>query len=513
MPKITLNSPEKIKKIYFVGIKGVGMTSLAIIAKEAGFSVCGSDIEEEFLTDEILNKNGISVDSGFESEKLRFFLGSDSSNTALVITTAAHGGLSNPQCSFAKKLGVQVLTHGQAVGYFMEGLLFKRSFEGVSILGCHGKTTVTAMCATAFERAGLDPSYAVGTSELFPLGNPGHLGKGVQFIAEADEFISDIEVDRTVKFLFQYPRFAIINNIDFDHPDVYKDLDDVYNVFLKFAKENVVENGTLIINGDDEKTLELKREVEALRKDLKIITYGELSSNIVRLKNLKENAWGSEFEVFTQGASLGAVTLNVPGFHNAKNSLAVVALLHALGQNPEKISRVLSVFTGSKRRQEKIGETKNGALIIDDYAHHPDEIIKTIRAVKSAYPDKKIISIFQPHTVGRTIALKDAFADSLKDSFKVLFLPVFSSKREGNVDYSRVYSQIESELLKKGTNAVFFEDHRTASESEFSPYFLKKYRSFVVKYVVSEFDSDQYVIVTLGAGDVYKIAYDLADRY
>lgn len=506
MPKCIIEDTS-IKKVYFVGVKGVGMTSLAIIAKEAGFMVAGSDIEEEFLTDEILQKNNIPFASRFSEEALREFTG-NSPKEVLVVTTAAHDGLDNRQCILAKKMGIQVVTHGQAVGLFMEGKLFKRKFQGISVLGCHGKTTVTAMVATALSGAGLDPSYAVGTSELFPLGNPGHLGKGEYFIAEADEFISDMNHDRTVKFLYQYPKIAIINNIDFDHPDVYAHLEDVYQVFLKFAKENVLENGMLVINGDDSETRRLKDEVSKIRKDLKIITFGESSNCDVRLSNFKERGWGSEFDLEMYQKNMGPQKISVPGLHNAKNMLGVIALLSVVKEGIEWGS-IISKFHGSKRRQEKIGETGNGALIVDDYAHHPDEIKKTIDAIRNAYPEKKVIAIFQPHTVGRTKSLVNEFANAFSYSNYALFLPVFSSKREGDINYLQIYFQIEAQMRENGTNVTFFKDERDASESGFSPYFLKKYRSNVVKYVLDKFDSPEFAILTLGAGDVYKIAYDL----
>lgn len=510
MPKCVLESSE-VQKIYFVGIKGVGMTALALIAKEAGMIVSGADVSEEFLTDEILSKNNIVIDSGFDPSFLDSFIKDAAPSKVLVITTAAHDGLDNALCRHAKSLGIQVITHGQAVGLFMEGSIFKRSFCGVSVLGCHGKTTVTAMCATALTKAGMDPSYAVGTSELFPLGNPGHLGEGEHFIAEADEFISDIKHDRTVKFLYQYPQIAIINNIDFDHPDVYKDLEEVYQVFLQFVSQNIQENGTLIINGDDKNCVRLKEELESIRKDLQIITFGESPSVMVRSQELQENGWGSEFEIFTDGENMGKQRVNVPGLHNAKNSLVVAALLW-VAKKTDNLQSAISAYTGSKRRQEKIGETKNGAIVIDDYAHHPEEIKKTISAVGSAYKDRKIVAIFQPHTVGRTASLVNEFSASFADAEEIVFLPIFSSKREGSLDYSQIYSEIEEEMKKNSLSVAFLKDERTSLEMEDSPYSLKKYRSIVVKYILEKFDSSHYVILTLGAGDVYKIAYDLIEK-
>lgn len=495
--------------IYFVGIKGVGMTGLAIIAKEAGFNVGGSDEKEEFLTDVILEKNGIAVDIGFETSHLDSFFKNKKIEDTLVVTTAAHNGLLNPQCVFAKEKGIKVLTHGQAVGYFMKGTPFERNFEGVSILGCHGKTTISGMVATALSEAKLDPSYTVGTSELFPLGNPGKLGNGKYFVAEADEFISDVKEDRTVKFLYQYPNYAIINNIDFDHPDVYESILDVEKTFLKFCLDNIEENGTLIVNGDDREVLSIKNSVLSMRKDVKIITYGENEDNNIIISNFKEEGWGSEFDVTYQGTSLGKFNLSVPGYHNVKNSLSVIALMHDLGIDKEIIKKALSAFKGTKRRQEILGKTSNGALVIDDYAHHPDEIEKTISAIKNAYPEKKIACFFQPHTLSRTISLQNEFTGCFTQADYVVFLPIFTSKREGEVSYDQLYSSIKKSIQEKDVSIEFLPDERSREQLSCSPYFFPKNRQSVIKYVDSHFNSKEWVIAMLGAGDIYRIAYDI----
>lgn len=504
---------DKIKRIYFVGIKGVGMTPLAVIAKEAGFAVGGSDVGEEFLTDEILKKNNITFDIGFDQPRIAEFIGALGDET-LVITTAANSGLQNPQCKYALELGLPVITHGQAVGLFMKGEILYRKFEGVSILGCHGKTTVSAMAATLFSKSGLDPSYAVGTSELFPLGNPGHLGDGKYFIAEADEFVSDMELDRTVKFLYQFPKYAIINNIDFDHPDVYKNLEEVKQTFLKFCIKNIKERGVLVANGDDLnlKSIIHNSKFKILRLDVKVITYGAGEENDFRIVNFKEKGWGSEFEVFAKGESMGTFNLYVPGFYNAKNVLSVISLLSHLGVKTSVIQKAVGQFKGTKRRQEIIGKTKEGAVIIDDYAHHPDEIEKTLTAVKKAYPEKHIVCLFQPHTLSRTIALQDEFIKVFSKADDVLFLPIFTSKREGEVTYESLYTKIKQEMEKQGQKVMFFESRRAREELEYSPYFFHKHRVPVVEYIASRFGSERHVIVALGAGDLYKIAYDLIGR-
>ncbi|MFI5265317.1 MAG: UDP-N-acetylmuramate--L-alanine ligase [Candidatus Levyibacteriota bacterium] len=511
MGEITLKNANLVRKIYFVGIKGVGMASLAEIAVDAGFIVAGSDVAEEFITDKVLEAKKIKVDTGFHVSDLEKFIGGKINET-LVVTTAAHNGLSNPQCQFALDKGINVLTHGQAVGYFMTGELFKKTFTGVSVLGCHGKTTVSAMFATALSKVGLNPSYSVGTSEIFPLGPAGHLGAGEYFVAEADEFISDVQKDRTVKFLYQYPRYAIINNIDFDHPDVYKNLDEVKKTFEKFCLENIKDNGVLFANGDDKNLSLLIDNVLLSRKDIKIITYGENEANDYQIKSFNEIGWGSEFEVFCKGKNLGGFELSVPGYHNAKNMLAAIGFLNELGIPFEQIKKAVAAFRGTKRRQEKLGSTKNGAIVIDDYAHHPDEIDKTLGAVKNAFPEKKILCLFQPHTLSRTVAFKNEFALAFSKADQVLFLPIFTSKREGETNYDQIYGSIKKAMQENGVNVSFLTDERNDAELDTPPYFLPKNRLNVLEYIQKNFDSKRWAIVCLGAGDLYRIGLDMVSK-
>lgn len=508
MKQVQVLDSNNIKKIYFVGIKGVGMVGLALIARQAGFEVAGSDVSEEFLTDKVLAEAKIRVDLGFDTSHIEEFIKS-AEGKVLVITTAAHNGLLNPQCEYARAQNIPILTHGQAVGYFMQGDLFSRVFKGISILGCHGKTTISAMVSAALTKAELDPTYTVGTSEIFPGMLAGHYGLGEYFAAEADEFISDIALDKTVKFLYQHPKYAILNNIDFDHPDVYRNLEDVIEVFKKFSLENVLQNGVIFANGDDVNLQHILESVKKDRTDVSVVTYGENQKNTFSIQNFRENGLGSAFDVYLKGEFFENIQLSVPGFYNAKNSLAVVALLYEIGVSKDSIKASIAYFKGTKRRQEEIGNTSKGLLVIDDYAHHPDEIDKTLTAIKKAFPHKKLIAMFQPHTISRTESLKKEFAQAFSSSDTVIFLPIFTSKREGEMDYSHIYSEIQKAMQESGLEVVFMPDSRQKEDQEYSPYFLSSNRAPVVKYIEDHFNSEDFVLVTLGAGDIYKIAYDL----
>src|SRR5476651_368276 len=187
----------KKKSIHFVGIKGVGMTPLALVAKEAGFVVSGSDVGEEFITDEILRESEIIPLIGFSSEHI--------ASPDLVITTGAHGGYDNVEVQTAKEKPIPVITAGEAVGQFMAGEVLGRTFKGISVAGTHGKTTTTAMIATIMKETGFDPSFIIGTGNVGSLGTPGHFGKGKYFVAEADEYATEPKYNKTAKFLWQHP--------------------------------------------------------------------------------------------------------------------------------------------------------------------------------------------------------------------------------------------------------------------------------------------------------------------
>lgn len=479
-----------MKKVYFIGIKGVGMASLAIIAKQAGIDVGGSDVKEEFITDSVLKKENIIPFVGFSPDNFDSFIEKIPPEKSLVITTSAHGGLAGIEALHASRRGYQVVTHGNAVGLFMRGKILNRNdLEGVSIAGSHGKTTITAMIATSLVKAGLDPSYTAGTSEIFPIGPAGHYGKGKYFIAEADEYVSDINNDRIPKILYQYPKYAVINNIDFDHPDYYKNITEVQDAFIKFTL-NIDHNGVLVINGDDDR---LKSLTKKSGSECHIITFGSNPINDYYITRFVQEDLKSYFSVESKNIYIGEFSLMVPGFHNAKNSLAVIALLMELGIPLSRIQSVLPLFKGTKRRMEFIGKNRYGSLVFDDYAHHPQEIKTTLSAVKSLYPRKKIICIFQPHTFSRTRVLFNDFLTSFQDADNVLLLPVFASARESkkeSLEFEQLFDQIQSL-------------HRNII-------FLKR-KEDVIEYVNNNYMDKNYVILTIGAGDVYKLGKELTN--
>lgn len=464
----------RLKKIHFVGIKGVGQTALAIVAKEAGVKVSGSDTEEEFITSECLRKAGIEPFVGFKQEHI--------SNQDLVITTGAHGGFDNVEVKEAKNKGIKVITKGEAVGVFMEGKIFGKSYKGVSVAGSHGKTTVTAMIATILKEAGHDPSYVIGTGEITSLGNPGHFGKGNYFIAEADEYATEPKYDETPQFLWQHPKIALFTNIELDHPDIYRNVEAVRQAFLKFANQ-LSNEATLVACYDSPQVRELLKDYQG-----KALTYGFSPAADFSLERVSVSGTQTFFWAKSRGTSLGEFAVEVPGEHNALNALGASIVALEAGLSLETIKKALSRFSGTKRRFEYKGQLPSGALIYDDYAHHPTEIRSTLKAFSQSYPKHKIICVFQPHTYSRTKELLEQFSSSFSHADTVILTDIFPSARE--IPDKSISSKILAENVANFNRNVLF---------------LPKL-SDVVEYIDKNSFGKDTIILTMGAGDVYKIS-------
>lgn len=468
-----------IQKIHFVGVKGVGMAPLAIIAKEAGLEVTGSDVEEIFITDEGLNKAGVKILSGFDETRV---LGVD-----LVITTSAHGGNENPEVKYALSNSIPVLTQGEALGKFASGEILGKKYEQIAIAGSHGKTTTTAMIATLLSQNKLNPTFVIGTGEIPSLGSAGRFGKGKYFVAEADEYFADPVNNRVPKFLFFSPKIAVVTNVDFDHPDIYNSIDDVVAAFVEFSKK-INNDGTLIACGDGDINRKFLSKVECRK-----VTFGLSPQNDYVLTHVESSPERTFFKVERGGIALGEFSLKVFGEHNALNAVAVVATGFELGLTQEQIKTGLSAFLGTKRRSEYIGELKSGASIYDDYAHHPAEIRETLKAFRKAFPKKRIICIFQPHMYSRTLKLFKEFASAFSDADLVLIPEIFPSFRE------KPDSNFSSKLLAE-------EVKKSSKEALYFPNFTD-----VVKYLASQKIDKNTLVITMGAGDVYKVGQVLIE--
>ena len=432
------------------------MTPLAIIAKEAGIIVSGSDIVDEFITDTALKKEGIVPLIGFAEDNVK--------DVDLVITTGAHGGFNNIEAQEAIRKKIKVITQGEAVGVFMKGDIFNRIFTGISVTGTHGKTTTSAMIATLLKVNNFDPSYLIGTADALSLGAPGHYGKGKYFVAEADEYMTEPNFDKTIKHLWQHPKIAVITNIEFDHPDAYKSLDDTREQFLKFANQ-LPKNGVLITCGDDPQVRKLLQEFKGRR-----ITYGIKKDNDFVVSEVLED-----------------IKLSVFGDHNLLNATATYIVGLEVGLTKGQIKKGLVQFKGSKRRSEFVGTLSSGAKLYDDYAHHPTEIRKTLRAFREKFPDAKIVCIFQPHTYSRTKSLFEQFSKSFEDTDTVILTNIYASLRE-KPDKSISMQELADKVGKK---ALFLADLRD-----------------MISYINNHQKKD-VIFITMGAGDIYKISGQL----
>jgi UDP-N-acetylmuramate--alanine ligase len=466
---------KAIKKIHFVGIKGVGVAPLAIIAKEAGFEVTGCDIDEQFITDEPLNNAGITPMIGFVDKHI-------DKDCDLVIITGAHGGFRNVEVLRARELNIPVWTQGQAVGEFMTGQIFNRTFEGVSVAGSHGKTTTTAMIATILKENKMDPSFLIGTGNIVSLQSCGHFGKGSSFIVEADEYATEPILDRTPKFLWQKPKIGVITNIEFDHPDLYTSMASLRKAFLDFSN-NIQRNGVLIVCKDDPETALMIKDYNKST----VVTYGFSKSADYYIDKISLEPEKVFFWVNTKDTNLGEFSLSVTGSHNAINALAAIIVCLELGLSIEKIKKGLLAFKGTKRRLEFIGELQSGAFLFDDYAHHPTEIRKTLEAIRNSYPNKKIVCIFQPHTYSRTKSLFEQFVASFNEADIAVIMDIFSSSRESN-DNTVSSKMLVEEISKIHKNVLYISNAND-----------------VVKYIQRENFGSNYILVTMGAGNVYKI--------
>lgn len=454
------------KNIHFVGIKGVGMTALAIYCKERGYQVNGSDINEEFHTDKVLRKYAIPVYNKFSKENIK-------KDIDLVIYSGAYDVKQNVEVVEAKNKKIPVISHGEALGKFMS------KQKGISIAGTHGKTTSSAILATIFMQAGLDPSYVIGCAEIATLPSPGHFGKGTYFIAEADEYQTAVNVNKKSRFLWQNPSAALITNIEYDHPDVFKDIGQVKEAFLKFMKK-IPQNGYLAYNGDDPSLIELVSRVSC-----KLISFGEGANNQYRLNSINFREGKTNIQIRLRDENV-LLELNIPGRHNAINVCGVYALAKTLGLKTEKIIKAVKTFKGSKRRFEKIA-TKKGVLYYDDYAHHPTEIDNTLISIKNWFPKKKIIVIFQPHTYSRTKSLLNEFVSALKQADIIIITKIFASQREKSTNFN-ISGKILADKISQIHPQVYFAN--TFNQ--------------VVKYL-KELAKKGNIVITMGAGDIYKL--------
>ena len=455
---------EKRQRIHFVGIGGIGMSGIAEVLLTLGYSVSGSDLKLTPLTDRLANL-GASLHAGHLPENVH--------GTPLVVTSSAIRP-DNPEVVEARRLGLQVIPRAEMLAELM------KLKESIAVAGAHGKTTVSSMVAVLLASAGLDPTAVIG-GRLDAFGSNARLGKGRLMVVEADE--SD------GSFLHLEPTLAVITNLDREHLDHYRDMDEIEDAFLSFAGKIPAE-GAVILCADDERLRRVAGRLKPLSR--RIISYGFREDATVRAVKLELKGEGSTFDVLMEEGMRGPLSLRVPGRHNVLNSLAAVAVGLELRIPFDKIRRGLEAFTGVDRRLQVTG-VFDGVTLVDDYCHHPSEIRATIEAVLLRNP-RRLWAVFEPHRYTRTAQLMDEFSRAFKDCPRVDVLDIYPASETPlpGVNAERLVDQMRS----NGAGSVTY-----APES-----------AELIDRIVREAQPGD-LIVTMGAGSISKIASQLVKAF
>jgi len=464
----------KIEKslIYLIGIKGVGMTALAVYLKQAGYEVTGSDSNQSFATDKILKQNGIHYFENFDAKNLKGL------KPQTVVVSAAYGK-ENPEVAVAKNRHLNLKYYSEMLGQISSGK------KVIAVAGVHGKTTTTAMVAYLLEKANLSPSFIIGAGKITGLSANAHKGSGDYFVVEADEYRKSPE-DNAPKFLDLSPFISVISAIELDHPDIYGSLEEIYDAFYKFACR-IPRSGLIILNFDYPKSKKLRQSLA----DRNFATYGYESGAKWKIINVQEGPALNEFYLEEAGKIHGPFRIKLPGKHNILNATA--AIITALtSEIPEPtIKKYLSQFGGVERRFQKIAELKN-LSIYDDYAHHPTAIKYTLEAARRKFPNKKIWCVFQPHTYSRTEKLLEEFSQAFKNADKVIITDIYASAREKG---GKISALDLAAAIKNHQSGVRFMQNKEK-----------------IKDYIQDSLKGETVLITMGAGDIYKLGRDLADE-
>ena len=441
--------------VHFIGIGGISMSGLAEILLEEGFTISGSDAKESSLTDNLAQK-GVQIFYGQKASNL--IPGID----CVVYTAAIRED--NEEFAAARDAGLPMLSRAELLGQIMDNYR-----DSIAVSGTHGKTTTTSMISQILLEAKADPTISVGGILQAINGNL-RVGNSEVFVTEACEY--------TNSFLNFRPKYSIILNVEAEHLDFFKDLEDVRHSFRSFAS-NTLADGVTIINGEIDNYEELIASMPQ-----KIITYGFDSSFDYYATDISfDNKACGHFKAMHDGNTVGEVQLSVPGRHNISNALAAIALACELGIAEDVLIRGLHKFGGADRRFQYKGE-KNGITVIDDYAHHPTEIRASLTAAQN-YPHDRLVLVFQPHTYSRTHAFLQDFADVLSLADVVVLAEICAAREKNTLGISS--KDILSLLEEKGKEAYFFP---TFDEIE---NFLQK------KCMHGD------LLITMGAGNVVEI--------
>ena len=391
--------------VHLIGIGGTGISSIARVLVEKGYTVSGSDRLLSPLARD-LAPLGVTLYEGHAAANVT---GAD-----VVVRSSAIPN-DNPEVVAARERGIPVLKRADFLNTFL------REYELLAVAGSHGKTTTSTMLAWSLQQIGLEPGFILGGVSR-NLGTNASAGGGRYFVIEADEY--------DYMFLGLDPALILITNVEYDHPDFFPTPGDYHAAFISFVKR-LQPKGILVTNLDHPGSAALATVVPP---GARVVTYGLTPSAELYAEQVRLNARGGmDFDLSLPGQTI-SVSLRVPGEHNVRNALGVLAVHYALGTSVQQAAVALSEYAGAARRFEVIGEV-HGITIISDYAHHPSKIKATLAAARSRYPQKRIVAVWQPHTFSRTQALENDFIASFHDADQVIVTDVYAA-RETNKDYS-----------------------------------------------------------------------------
>jgi UDP-N-acetylmuramate--alanine ligase len=451
---------QKSYNIHLVGIGGIGMSGIAELLLNSGYSVSGSDLKPSDLTRRLQSMGG------------QIFIGHSETHVqnADVVVMSSAVRKDNPEIKAARKLSIPVIPRAEMLAELM------RLKYSVAVAGAHGKTTTTSIVSSVLAKGGLDPTVVIG-GKLKSIGSNALLGQGDYIVAEADE--SD------GSFLSYSPTIAVITNIDREHLDFYSGIDAILKVFLQFINR-IPFYGLAVLCLDDEHVQDLIPQISK-----RCTTYGLSPQADFHAKDMDFKGLKSGFNVFFKDSKLGEVDLNLPGQHNVTNALASIAVGMELGIPFETIREALETHEGVQRRLEIKGKT-GGVTVVDDYGHHPTEIKTTLLAARQCWPDKRLVVVFQPHRYSRTSALFDEFTRAFYQSDVLLVLPIYSAG-EKPIDAVNSKDLCDGISAHGHRDVSFHEDFSSAASA------LKKRLK----------PGD--ILLTLGAGNVWEVGISVLE--
>jgi UDP-N-acetylmuramate--alanine ligase len=444
--------------IHFVGIGGIGMSGIAELLLNLGYTVSGSDLKTSDITERLRSLGGV-IREGHAADQVQ---GAD----VVVISSAVRPD--NPEVQAAQRASTPVIPRAEMLAELM------RLKYSVAVAGAHGKTTTTSIVAALLASGGLDPTVVIG-GKLIGVGTNAVLGRGDFIVAEADE--SD------GSFLRYSPAIAVVTNIDREHLDFYPDLAAIQRVFLEFI-DRIPFYGLAVLCLDNEPIQDLIPEIKK-----RYATYGMNPQADFQIRNVVVAGRRSRFSIFHRRRKLGRFKLNLPGIHNVYNAAAGIVVATELNIPVGRIQAALESLSGVQRRLEVKGEV-NGVTVVDDYGHHPTEIKMTLQAVRAGWPDRRVVVVFQPHRYSRTRALLDEFARAFYQSDMLMVLPIYAA---GEEPIAGITGQaLGEQIIAHGHKQVLIAEGIAAAAAQ-------------LKTLLAPGD----LLLTLGAGDVWKVGIEV----